>query len=214
MQVDSAADMQTKIDALGKYIPNNQVITFQFETGGTHTLDTAITFSGFFGTGVVVIQGNTGEAGAETKHTTQDTILDFNNDTNGFDILNTEVYVLVKNLKIIVETDVTTTRCIFADIGNRVEAWYSYFVGNSTTRGHGFQARYCRYARCFQCLFDNVRYGLTGTGSRLHAWDNDDTGTSPLYGLWASQISYVGKQSTQVTGSIADELVDAGSQVI
>ncbi|KKM22358.1 hypothetical protein LCGC14_1626160 [marine sediment metagenome] len=214
LQADSAADMQTKIDALGKYIPNNQVITFQFETGGTHTLDTVITFSGFFGTGVVVIQGNTGEAGAETKHTTQDTVLNFNNDTSGLDILNTEVYMHIRNLKIIVESDVVDAKCINADVGNRVEVSWNYFVGNSTTKGRGFLARYCRYARSYQCLFDNVKYGLTGTGSRLHAWDNDDTGTQPLYGIWANQISYVGKQSTQISGSTANELVDAGSQII
>ncbi|KKM07308.1 hypothetical protein LCGC14_1675630, partial [marine sediment metagenome] len=179
LQADSAADMQTKIDALGKYIPNGQVVTFQFETGGTHTLNDVITFAGFFGSGSILILGNISEADAQTKHTTQDTILDFNNNTNGLDILNTEVYVLVKNLKIIVETDVATTRCIFADIGNRVEAWYCYFVANSTTRGHGFQARYVRYVRSFQCLVSTLKYGLTSTGSRFHAWDNDDTGTQP-----------------------------------
>lgn len=214
LQADSAAQMQTKIDALGKYIPADQTIVFQFETGGTHTLDTEITFSGFFGEGVVVIQGNTGEAGAETKHTTQDTILNFNNDTNGLDILSTEVYMHVRNLKIIVESDVVDTKCVNADIGNRVEVSWNYFVGNATGKGRGFSARYCRYARSYQCLIDNLKYGLTSSGSRLHAWDNDDTGTPPLYGLWANQISYIGKQSTQISGSTADELVDAGSQII
>ena len=214
LQADSAADMQAKIDALGKYLPSGQTITFQFETGGTHTLNDTITFSGFFGEGVVVIQGNTAEAGAETKHTTQDTILDFNNDTTGLEILSTEVYMHIRNLKIIVETDVVDARCVFADIGNRVQASWCYFVGNNTVRGSGFQARYCRYARSYQCLINSLKYGLVSTGSRLHAWDNDDTGTPPLYGLWAAQIGYIGKQSTQISGSTADELITAGSQII
>ncbi|KKM85000.1 hypothetical protein LCGC14_1293530, partial [marine sediment metagenome] len=59
-----------------------------------------------------------------------------------------------------------------------------------------------------------LKYGLTSTGSRFHAWDNDDTGTQPLYGLWSSQIGYIGKESTQISGSTANELVDAGSQII
>lgn len=214
LQSDSAAQMQTKIDVLGKYIPEGQTITFQFETGGTHTLDTEITFAGFFGAGNIEILGNISEADAQTKHTTQDTILDFNNDTNGLDILNTEVWILVKNLKIIVESDVVDTKCIFMDIGVRTEAWWCYFVGNATGKGRGLTARYCRYARSYQCLVDNLKYGLTSSASRLHAWDNDDTGTPPLYGLWSNQIAYIGKQSTQISGSTADELIDAGSQII
>ena len=214
LQTDSAADMQTKIDALGKYIPNGQVVTFQFETGGTHTLNDIITFAGFFGSGSILILGNISEADAQTKHTTQDTILDFNNGTSGLDILNVEVYVLVKNLKIIVETTGINSKCIFADVGNRVEAWYCYFIGNNTNNGGGFQARYVRYARVFNCLVSTIKNGLISTGSRLHDWDNDDTGTMPLYGLWSSQIGYIGKQSTQISGSTANELIDAGSQII
>lgn len=214
LQSESAAEIQAKIDALGKYIPTGQTVTFQFETGGTHTLDAYIEFAGFFGGGEIAIQGNIAEAGAQTKHTTQDTILNFNDDTDGLRITNTEVWVLVKNLKIIVECDVADTKCIFADIGNRVEAWWCYFVGNATGNGRGLTARYCRYARSYQCLVDNLKYGLTSSASRLHAWDNDDTGTPPLYGLWANQIAYIGKQSTQISGSTADELIDAGSQII
>ena len=72
---DTAAEIQALIDAVPKYIPGGNTVTFQFGTG-TYTLSATLTFTGFYGGGIMEIQGNTAETNATIKHTTQDVILD------------------------------------------------------------------------------------------------------------------------------------------
>ena len=69
----SAADIQALINAQPRNL-NGYTLTFQF-ADGTYTLSAKLSFMNFC-SGYLYIQGNTTEANANDKHTTQQVILD------------------------------------------------------------------------------------------------------------------------------------------
>ena len=80
------AQIQAKINSVGKYVPQGQTLTFQF-ADGTYNLDQSLLFTGFYGGGTIHIQGNIAEPNAFDLHTTQQVILDFSSgDRHGIQV--------------------------------------------------------------------------------------------------------------------------------
>ncbi|MCM8813391.1 MAG: hypothetical protein NC924_05570 [Candidatus Omnitrophica bacterium] len=50
----TTAEIQSAFDAVGRYIPDDVVITFQF-ADGTYTLNNALVLDGFYGGGEIII---------------------------------------------------------------------------------------------------------------------------------------------------------------
>lgn len=214
LQSDNTAAKQAKIDAVGKYIPCDVDMIFQFETGGTHTETANLEFLGFFGGGRVYIQGNTAEADATALHTTQDTIIDVTAQTNiaALYISCCACRIFVQNFKIMLPdsdfsegVQVNNIACI-----PRVSYNYVYAAGVvNHTRGIGFHE--CGSGNARENYVSSLKYGIYCKNSRIFSQENDDTGTQPLYGLYALYASVIGKTGTQPDGSTANELAESGS---
>lgn len=214
LQSDNTAAKQAKIDAVGKYIPYDVDIMFQFEIGGTHTEIAQLDFLGFFGGGRLYIQGNTGEANATDLHTTQDTIIDITAQTGirAFYISCCAIRLFVQNFKIML-SDTTGSRGIHVNNNTylpyvRYNYIYAAGVVNDT---RGIEFHECGSGRARENYVSTLKYGIQCRNSRILSQINDDTGIQPLYGLYAEHASIIGKQSTQPSGSTANELVADGS---
>lgn len=218
LQSDNTAAKQAKIDAVGKYVPPDVTVTFQFETGKTHTETDELVWAGFFGGGVIHILGNTGEANASTLHTTQDTIIDVSGQGvhRAIRLESSSVNWQVKNLKLITPdvagyntAGIWVKKCLY-----QVYIAYNYIVCDGKTRDtSGVRFFGCPMGRVNYTYVDNVKYGIMCEFSRVESRDNDDTGTQPDYGLYCTQTGTIGKWSTQPAGAIANELEEYGGEI-
>ena len=211
--VDTATTAQAKIDAVGRYIPYGTTITFQF-ADGTCTLSAELHWNGFYGGGNLYIYGNTSETNATTLHTTQSVILDFDGQScNGIVVAGCFVNVYIRNFKVMVNTSawkvgIKVIRCPYAIVN------YNYVTGTSTAAGEGINANSGTDLVCKSNYVSNTYMGLVSDQvSMLHSNNNDDTGTSPAYGLFANYTSIIGKEGTQPAGSVANESANTGSVI-
>jgi hypothetical protein len=81
----------------------------------------------------------------------------------------------------------------------------NYVLGTSTSKGSGVYVVDCQFVRVKNTYLSNIKYGIQSANSRIWSYDNDDTGTQPIYGLFATQGGIIGKRGTQPTGSTGDE---------
>ena len=210
----SMATIQATIDAVGKFIPSGQTLVFQF-ADGTYTLGAStITFEGFFGGGILIIQGNTGEANATSLHTTQSVILDHSANNGTAVVVNDcGVWVKVYNFKIMAKTDAADAdRCLQFYNVFFFWAWYNYFLGTARTYGYGI---YCYVASGDARVnyVSNMGRGISCRFNSVFAYNNDDTGTTPAYGLSATNAGTIGKGGTNPTGNTADEYTSHGGAI-
>ncbi len=215
LAADSTAQKQAKIDAVPRYIPFGITVVFQFETGNTHTETTILSWIGFYGGGIIYIQGNTGEANATALHTTQDTIIDFTtNAVNGIDITICRVNVFVINLKIIIQDVVGLIALASQSCFGRTFFAYNYILGETgSNKTFGVLGNNSFGFIVKETYFSTLRYGITSNQSMGLSYENDDTGTQPVNGLYAYNSGVIGKRSTQPTGSTANEVVEFGGVI-
>jgi len=215
LQSDNTAAKQAKIDAVGKYIPWDVVITFQFEVGKTHTETDSLLFAGFFGGGYVKIQGNTAEENATELHTTQDTVIDVTAQSNIIAInpAHSNVRFIVQNLKILIP-DSTTSQGIEID-GNSFLAQVSYnyvYAAGTTNVTYGIHFRDSPSGLAIKNYVSTLKYGIVSNRSMVQSSNNDETGTDPLYGLYAL-AGIIHKAGTQPAGSTANEITANGGVI-
>lgn len=212
----STAEMQTIIDSVGKYIPAEVIITFQF-ADGTYTLAERLDFIGFFGGGIVYIQGNRTETDANELHTSQQVYLDgsgFNNGVVG--VYNTNMMIRFYNLKIAIAGTGVTDRGIDAWMNfGTVDFWYGYIAcAASSDIGEMLYFATCLSANVFKTYTYRGRYSIYArANTNLYSDRNDETGTMPLYGLYA-QGACIRKSGSQPSGSTANELVTDGGEIV
>lgn len=207
----TSANIQSEIDAVGKYIPNGVIVTFQFGDG-TYTLSSRIDWTGFFGGGELVIQGNTGEPGATTAHTNQLVILNFSS-SQGFLIENSYVNSTVRNFKFTIP-DVALGHGCSVSAFLRHQFKYNYVESaGKTTETRGIFALHGGSADVENNLFSNMDRAIYSVnGSNIRSTNNDDTSTLPNYGLLCD-AGVISKIGTQPAGSTANELAVNGGVI-
>ena len=215
LTTDSTAQIQAKIDAVGKYLHNGVYITFQF-ADGTHTLTSTINFKGFYGGGRILIYGNTSDTGLSI---TKSVHLDASSySSHALFLQHNAVSVDVNYLKISINSTAYNISGVKAEYSaKRVVVSQCYILGNGTTNGMGTSA-YSNSAFMFidRCYFSNMNIGAlfqyTASGYIVNC---DDTGTLPLYGVRAYYGAHVGNNitTTRIDGSTADESILYGTIV-
>jgi hypothetical protein len=207
------ADIQAEIDKVQKYIPYSKTVTFQFGDG-TYTLNNSLNFHGFYGGGTLRIKGNTSDG--TSRYTTQSVVLDFDGqDSLALYLNRIQCFTEIFNLKILFNTNTTWRYGIYVNTCFNVSAYYSYFVATSTNRGYGVHAWNRSYVQVRECYVDGMSRGLgSNYASHIFSYDNEYTGTQPIYGLVAVNGGVISKyDTTQPTGSTANELVQTGGEI-
>jgi hypothetical protein len=211
----TTAQNQALIDAAGKYVPPGVVLTFDLSDGGgaskTYTLTEALKVQGFFGGGQVHFIGDSGETGADTKHTTQNVHLD------GSSLSDACVYaawnqcdIRINNLKI---SNNNSFGGILSGLNTHQLFRGCYFVGTATTgSSYGiYAAAACGAPGTInQCLFTQNNRGIYCQGF-IYDDNNDDTGTQPAFGIRIEQ-GIVFHNGTTISGSTSDQSQVQGGQ--
>jgi hypothetical protein len=210
----STATIQSILNHIPRYIPYGITLTVQFNDG-TYTLTAPLTITGFFGGGQLNIQGNISEANATALHTTQSVFLDFSGQSpcNGLYISgNSVLNIFVKNFKIAVSSANDNNGILAIDNSCQLTIDYNYIYGTAITEGRGISfVRNSGWA--VNNYVSTLLYGITAVQAFVASRTNDDTGTSPAYGLYATRAAVIGKDSTQPTGSTSDEITDSGGVI-
>jgi hypothetical protein len=215
----TAAQIQALINAVPKYIPYGVTVTFQF-ADGTYTLNATLSWTGFYGGGTINILGNTTEANATVLHTTQSVVLDFSASTAvGVTVRNNEVYFMIKNLAVVTQGAATGYASLSLQHNTlSIFVYYNYFYADSYVAGDAGSAIYCLSCPSVTVLYTYLSthyYGiLSSYNSSVYSNGNDDTGTPPIYGLYASGGSKIGKVGTQPSGSVNDEFESSGGEIV
>lgn len=207
----STAEIQAAIDAVPRCILNGAVVTFQF-ADGSYTLTDTLSFSGFYGGGQISILGN---ATDNTLSTTKSVHLDFSGQScTGLFFPASPIQFYVRYIKLTFDTATDNNYGIQSIYNAYVHSEFNYILGTSASYGYGFGSVRTSSALCRSCYFSNMSYSqvFNGTGAGVSS-TNDDTGTQPDYGIFATNGSSVGKVGTQVTGATADEYTTAGGVV-
>jgi hypothetical protein len=194
----NAATIQAALDGIAKYIPYGVTVTVQF-ADGTYTLSTSINIQGFYGGGDLIIQGNTAEANATVKHTTQSVILDASGQVSSAVLVRrNSVVVTFRNFKVKWLADNTNNYygIWVGENGMRANVYYNYFEASNNTT----------YSDAVASTFSSINlyrnYMKTGysamdawSGGFIYSNDNDYITTQPLYGM-----SVAGGEISKVTG--------------
>lgn len=210
----TTAEMQTLIDGVGRYINAGVTIIFQF-ADGTYTIAAdGLTWEGFIGGGAIFIQGNTGEANAEDLHTTQSVYLDHSASNGPVVLANLcTPFVYIRNLKVKTKSDASWNDiCIKIQRCSNAGVRYNC-VGTGTTQGGGIWVIETPVVHVQENYIDNLQKGIIAQNATVCSYINDDTGTSPAYGLNARYAGTIGKYSTQPAGSTANELEESGGDI-
>ena len=208
----TASDIITEINSIGRYLPEGVVITIKF-ADGTYTLDQQIVISGFYGGGRVNMHGNTSESAS--LHTNQAVHLNWTGSgSHGlYVIANTNPDWTFQYLKITTDdgyTGLICQRMRYCFVG------YSYFVstGKTSSETRGVYIINEATAQVTNNYFTGQYYAIEARDeAHIYSTINDDTGTQPNYGIRAINASTIGKNSTQPSGSTANELSQNGGIV-
>jgi len=210
----TASQIQADIDAVGKFIPEGVVITFQF-ADGTYSLDGSLNFFGFYGGGAILIYGNTSEG--HGLSTSQNVHLNFNNDSTGIYVRGCKCRLLqIYNIKCTVNDSRTAIQIFGGTVAfTQIRSCYLINTGKSSSNSRGCYVNEASNAYIQDTYFSNNHAGIQcNNNSRVGTQNCDETGTDPNYGIVAGVNSTIGKVSgTVITGSIADESVANGGEI-
>jgi hypothetical protein len=207
----STSEIQAAINGVGRYIGPGQELIFQF-ADGTYNMTDELKFEGFYGGGYMRIYGNTGESGL---HTDQAVYLDFNSaGSYGIRMYRISIPVYVQNLKIRVDAS-SWTSGIYASTNLYTVARWNYVYSASTASGAAISIVRGGGSELRQNYVGGHYIGINATlQAHVCSWLNDDTGTSPQYGLHADYGSTIGKfDANQPTGSVANETASSGAEI-
>jgi hypothetical protein len=208
---NTVAEKQEMIDQ-APHCLNGFTLSFQY-ADGTHTQSDALLWDGFYGNGILQIQGNSGET--NSLHTNQAVYINgtgLAGSEYGIYVQRCACYVLIRYFKIQISDNVSTiginlNAVLYADVyGNYVygaaktNTNYGFWAGGGTVQ---FQNNYV----------NNVYYGLGGVRAKIYSNTNNGTGTNPTYGLRAAEDCSIGKNSTQPTGTTANESIATGGVI-
>ena len=200
----SATSIQSLIDAQPKYL-NGYNLVFQFGNG-VYTLTSGLNFNYFYA-GSVLIQCNMTE---NTLHTNQAVDLDASAATS--DVIyslgcsRVEIYNIKTRLKSSNSTPFSGIN-IYGAVSFDIR--YCYVLGNSTTYGNGIQIKNSQ-GIVYSNYVSNMAYGILASYTgQIYSNTNADTGTKPLYGLYAASATIM-KFSTQPSGSNSNESTTGG----
>lgn len=215
---DSNEEILTKINNISKYIPRDVTITIQFHDG-TYIINESLRFDGFYGGGIINIQGNRSETNANIQHTTQQVILDGTSGLAEYNPLigfaGNSVIFYVYNFRMDFSTNGYGIHC--HNNPSLIQANYNYFLGPSATStgGVGMYLNSCQDIVSVYNTFSNMNFALYAyRNSYVFSQLGYSTGTTPRYGLGAVHGSVIGKyDATQPSGSTSSELVQAGSVI-
>ena len=210
-----AAVWQAQINAISKYIPFGQVITFQFQDQ-TNLLTQGLNWSGFYGGGSINIYGNTTEAGAATSHTNQIVqLIGTNGNINSIVCWNCSVGITIRNLRII-------SNSTNGNVGIRIQQcaigicsiYYCSVFGNGATGGMAIDS-YCSPNVFTQNnIVDNVQIGLRSANCGQLISNTNTNGTSGVqYGLYGSSGIIYRVATGQPSGTVQNTGSDGGGQV-
>jgi len=204
----TADDIQAEIDAVGKYIPYGEEITFQF-ADGTYNLDHGLIWGGFYGGGTIYIFGDTSEG--SSLYNTQGVIL--NSSTSGISISTSSVFFYVRNLKVQFNST-ADSRGIIITRTNGVFIRYSSFVGNGTSAGRAIYLTGSSGVYVLGNYVSNCQFGIDlQAASHAFIRDNADTGTMPAYGLVSRGSTAHRNTAGVIDGSNSDDLEQYGGKV-
>jgi hypothetical protein len=208
----TAAQIQALIEAQPKNL-NGHTLTFQF-ADGQYDLNAAIDFAYFY-SGNLQVLGNTSETDASSLHTSQQVFLNFT--TSGifdpFKFACNSCSVYISNLKIYAPTSGSTvTATAFSENSGYTDLRYCYIYSNSTTYGWGAYANNTGITYMRNNYFSNMQRAIQNSNCFVHSYYNDDTGTAPAYGLYASGGT-ITKNGTQPSGSTANEATSYGGEI-
>jgi len=207
----STAELQAAIDGANHYIAPGETLIFQF-ADGTYSPTATINFYGFYGGGVLRIQGNASENHL-ALHTNQAVIIDGTGfDANTIQILYCSCTVLVRNMKVTPETTSTFRTGIRIQYCPIIEISGCYIMGESASNGYGVAIDNAQ-GKVEYTYVSTINRGIAALNSAVITCNtNDDTGTQPAYG-YASISGIIFVASTRPTGSTADEFKASGGQV-
>ena len=191
----SASDIQAEIDRQPKFLNGYQLL-FQL-ADGTYGLNASLEFKGFIG-GALRLYGNSSDTGS-----TKNVILNFNNSTRALYFDNCPCNVVVRYLQSQVQST-SDNAAMLASVCLNVQMLYCRFQGNSTTSGQGLWVLRSR-GELKNSYLSNIRRGVIATNTYLFSQNNDDVGTQPAFALNSWEASEIVKDSTQPSGSTANE---------
>ncbi len=206
----SAATIQALIDAVARNIGPGVTIIFSFGDG-TYTLTSSLTFSGFYGGGVIEISGNNSETDAYVFHTTQAVNLDFTNDTHGVVVINVVNSVNIYNLKVTFDSTASVRGFYLNNVFYGVFLG-CYTLGDGVGDGAGIQCLVGTYYVEGNAVSNSLQ-GIRAQNCRLYSSNNSKAGTNPSYGLSAETVAVIGKNGLQPVGGIADEITSGGAVI-
>ena len=192
----TADQIQTAIDGISKYIPYGVTVTLQF-ADGTYTLNHQLTFRGFYGGGTLTIQGNPGESPNDTGHlhTDQAVILNFGGQvSNGLYLRACSLWVRIRNLKIMVNTNSGTAAAVYGVDATYVTLGGSYLVGTSISGGYLATQAYGGVQMVSLTYFENASTALYAAGATILSASNASTGTPPYWALVAAEGGLIAKE--------------------
>jgi hypothetical protein len=197
----SASTINDKIEALPKELSGEITYNLNF-ADGTYTLNSAINVQNFYGAGQVILNGNLSESGL---HTNQAVIFDSDGQTLNRAILidKCKVNVSVRNIKAIADLDsdggvIKAINCFEVGVNG------CYVVGTSTA-GSGIYLQQVSVGIIEDNFVDDLNIGIRAIRcSSTFSENNDDTGTTPNFGLSAN-AGVIMKNGTQPSGSTANE---------
>lgn len=183
-------EIEAAIAAVDRFIPYGDSVVIQF-ADGVYTVNERIDISGFYGAGVLIVQGNREEADHDAKHTTQQVILDGSGAPAATGVIRfdscTPQQVQVRNLKTLFNNlePCIAIEFIFCSFGY---ALWNYIHGTSAGShyGHCLQFAFTPTSRCRQNVVGYSGYGISALhGSQVLSDDNMSNGVNdqPYYGL-------------------------------
>ncbi|MCW8137306.1 MAG: hypothetical protein KIT58_00170 [Planctomycetota bacterium] len=208
----TAADIQTLIDGIGKFIPYGVTVTVQFASSNTHAMNAQIVVSGFFGGGSLTLQGDT----TQTDPLNQTAFLDWLSVgvTNApLLVIQNTVTVTIRDLKIAASSDSGTGNFIYCLFNLFCYVFRCYIYGNSTANFSPLVTIYGCMGRVSTCKLSNNRYGINAAvGASIYADTNTgvtNAGAGVTNGLVAtggslraSGNSSMGSNVTSNAGSV------------
>jgi len=197
---ESSSVINLRVAALPRN--NSSIYYFDF-ADGTYTVTVSLVLTYFTG-GQINIRGNTGES-VTTLHTNQAVVFDGSAlNANVFAMQYCECTVNITNIAVAIKTSASNRIGIYAYCCGVVTISGCYLYGNDTTYGYGaaiYASKLC-YAR--YTYVSNCNSGIANGWTSTQIENCDDTGTQPLYGLWAYGCIFC-TSGTTVTGSTANK---------
>jgi hypothetical protein len=205
----TAAQVNTIIGSLPKNL-NGKTLTLQF-AAGTYTFNANIAVTYFFG-GIINIYGVTAEG--TTAYTTQTVIW---NSTTASTVRNLSVQynacrVYIRNIRFNVP-DVADARGVEMNGNNYAYVEACYAAGAAKTNANYGFSSFNQISTVLNTYVSNVQYGILAQRGILYSNTNPSTGTNPNYGLRASEGARIAKNSTQPTGTTANETISTFGEI-